>query len=286
MVDQATIETLMDKAWPAIEREDLECDSTVKWVLRASEGVTQRANSVWPMAPAFTAAADSDVRLTRSVRTASEWYRRRRLPLIFQVFDDSRSAALNGVLDRQRFTRQSETKIMVRGRDGVPANLPGPDVELSDVPSAEWLSVWWSVDGRGGDPELSVAQKILSGCPAAYALVRDDAPGAPPRGRPAAAGGGRDPAGVPAAGGRLALVDGWGGIYSMATSVEHRRKGYGTRVLNGLLEAGAQRGLEGFWLLVTAANHGAQGLYAQAGFTEHGSYLYRQAPLKRSVSGC
>ncbi|MCP1414255.1 GNAT family N-acetyltransferase [Paenarthrobacter sp. A20] len=267
MVDQATIETLMDKAWPAIEREDLECDSTVKWVLRASEGVTQRANSVWPMAPAFTAAADSDVRLTRSVRTASEWYRRRRLPLIFQVFDDSRSAALNGVLDRQRFTRQSETKIMVRGRDGVPANLPGPDVELSDVPSAEWLSVWWSVDGRGGDPELSVAQKILSGCPAAYALVRDDD-------------------GVPAAVGRLALVDGWGGIYSMATSVEHRRKGYGTRVLNGLLEAGAQRGLEGFWLLVTAANHGAQGLYAQAGFTEHGSYLYRQAPLKRSVSGC
>ncbi len=267
VVEQASIETLMDKAWPATEREDLDCESTAKWVLRASEGVTQRANSVWPVAPAIIAAPDVDVRLERSVRTASEWYRRRRLPLIFQVFDDSRSAALNAVLDRQRFTRQSETKIMVRGLDGLPINFSAQDVELSDVPSEEWLRVWWSVDGRGGEAELSVAQRILTGCPAVYALVRDDD-------------------GVPAAVGRLALVDGWGGIYSMATSVEHRRQGYGTRVLDGLLEAGAQRGLEGFWLLVTAGNHGAQSMYAQAGFTEQGSYLYRQAPLKRSVSGC
>jgi hypothetical protein len=38
--------------------------------------------------------------------------------------------------------------------------------------------------------------------------------------------------------------------------------------------------------LVTASNHGAQALYSQAGFVERGSYLYRQAPLRRAPGGC
>ena len=263
MLEQALLEDLMDKAWPALERE-----VSGEWVLRASEGVTQRANSVWPRVPS----RDGQDSIARSVDAAALWYRSRRLPLIFQVFDDSRSARLNTVLDGQRFTRQSETRIMVRRADDIrPDDLrgatPAQGVELSDDPSREWLDLWWSVDGRGGEAELSVARTILTACPALYALVRDDD-------------------GVPAAVGRLALVDGWGGIYSMATSVTHRRRGYGAKVLAALLQAGSQRNLKGFWLLVTMANEGAQALYSQAGFTNRGGYLYRQAPLKRAPGGC
>ncbi|MBT2584386.1 GNAT family N-acetyltransferase [Arthrobacter sp. ISL-95] len=260
MVEQAFLESLMDNAWPALERKDVG-----EWVLRASGGVTQRANSVWPRNP--TGSLEGSQGIMRAVRTAAEWYRLRRLPLIFQVFDDPRSTALNAVLDEQGFTRQSATKIMVRGGEGLPVGTSGRDVEVADEPSEEWLRVWWSVDGRGGDAELSVAHNMLSACPSLYAMVRDDD-------------------GVPAAVGRLALVDGWGGIYTMATSTEHRRRGYGTEVLAALLNAGAHQGLEGFWLLVTEANHGAQQLYSRAGFTDHGSYLYRQASLRRAPSGC
>jgi ribosomal protein S18 acetylase RimI-like enzyme len=265
MMEQAFLETLMDKAWPALEREELELDGVGEWVLRASGGVTQRANSVWPRDP--SGGQQENRGIVRAVLAAAQWYRLRRLPLIFQVFDDSRSAALNAVLDEQGFTRQSATRIMVRDAEEQSGSTSAGNVDLADVPSGEWLRVWWSVDGRGGEAELSVAHKILTACPALYAMVRDDD-------------------GVPAAVGRLALVDGWGGIYSMATSAEHRRRGYGTEVLAALLKAGAQQGLEGFWLLVTEANHGAQSLYSQAGFTDHGSYLYRQAPLRRAPSGC
>ncbi|WP_306422508.1 GNAT family N-acetyltransferase [Paenarthrobacter aurescens] len=257
----------MDKAWPALERE-----AAGEWVLRASDGVTQRANSVWPKrtsngVPAGVPASSDRAGIEAAVRSAAQWYRKRRLPVIFQVFEDSRSAALNSVLDGQRFTRQSETRIMVRGTDGLPVGASGMRVELAENPSDEWLRLWWAVDGRGGEAELSVAHKILTACPELYALVRDDD-------------------GVPAAVGRLALVDGWGGIYSMATTTGHRRRGYGTQVLAALLNAGAERELEGFWLLVTESNHGAQSLYSQAGFTDFGSYVYRQAPLKRALSGC
>ncbi|MEV7604461.1 GNAT family N-acetyltransferase [Paenarthrobacter sp. NPDC089322] len=259
MPDQLLIENLMDKAWPACERQE-----EGEWVFRASHGVTQRANSVWPRIPS-NAGDEKDT--LAAVRSASDWYGRRRLPLIFQIFDDARSAGLNAVLDGQRFTRQSETRIMVRDVRGLPTNTVARRVEMSPEPSEEWLRLWWSVDGRGGEAELDVARRILAGCESVYALVRDDD-------------------GVPAAVGRLALVDGWGGIYSMATSAGHRRRGYGTRLLAALLNEGASRGLFGFWLLVTASNAAAQALYSRAGFTDHGGYLYRQAPLRRAPHGC
>jgi ribosomal protein S18 acetylase RimI-like enzyme len=253
----ASIEELMDRAWPAPDREN-----TGAWVMRAAGGVTQRANSVWPREQADDHES--------AVRAATQWYRSRRLPLIVQVFDDERSTGLNAVLDAQRFTRQSETLIMTRPGGALPATPRdgrANDVEISEEPSPEWLRLWWSVDGRGGDAELETARKILVSCPSIYALARDDD-------------------GAPAAVGRLALVEGNGGIYCMATGSGHRRQGFGRQVLDALLAAGVRRGVSEFWLLVMASNTGAQALYERAGFAEHGRYIYRQARSQRALSGC
>ncbi|OFI37889.1 GNAT family N-acetyltransferase [Arthrobacter sp. SW1] len=260
-VASGLLEELMDLAWPAPEHEELN-----GWVMRSAGGVTQRANSVWPRGVADDPAA--------ALNAAAMWYRLRRQPLIFQLFDDPRYAELNALLDARRFTRQSETLLMTRSAAELPAGQGG-GVEITGSPSEEWLRLWWSVDGRGGAAELEIARRILSGCPSLYAMVRDD-----------------DDA--PAAVGRLALPAGigvkgtarWGGLYCMATSAEHRRRGFARRVLAALLTAGAGEGVQDFWLMVTAGNLGAQALYAGAGFEEQGRYLYRQAPLQRALSGC
>ncbi|MDQ0923241.1 ribosomal protein S18 acetylase RimI-like enzyme [Pseudarthrobacter sp. W1I19] len=249
------VETLMDAAWPSVERHD-----TGEWVLRASEGVTQRANSVWPR---NSAEAPGD-----ALREATQWYRERRLPLIFQITDKPGNAELNAVLDRQGFTRQSETLIMARTSAAacVPSRAAAR-VQMSDQPDDDWLALWWRVDGRGGAAEWATTRAILTGCPSLYAMVRDDD-------------------GVPAAVGRLAMVEGTGGIYCMATSPSHRRRGYASEVLQALLSEGNARGLNNFWLLVTAANEAAQQLYTQAGFKESGRYLYRQQRPRRALTGC
>jgi ribosomal protein S18 acetylase RimI-like enzyme len=248
-------ESLMDAAWPSPDRHD-----TGDWMLRAAAGVTQRANSVWPRNPVEAPMV--------ALREATQWYRERRLPLIFQVTDTPGNAALNDVLDGQGFTRQSETLIMARpaAAERVPSPAAAP-VEIGDQPDDEWLALWWSVDGRGGAAELETARAILTGCPSLYALVRDDD-------------------GVPAATGRLAIVEGTGGIYCMATSPSHRRRGYAARVLQALVTEGSARGLGSFWLLVTAANQGAQQLYSKAGFAESGRYLYRQQRPRPALTGC
>lgn len=244
----------MDAAWPAPERHDLG-----EWVLRAADGVTQRANSVWPRG---TAAEPQD-----ALREAIQWYRKRRLPLIFQVADTPANSGLNGLLDAQGYTRQSETLIMARPAGTGIHGPAGAGVEILSAPNAEWLDLWWSVDGRGGEAARETARVIVTGCPALYALARDDD-------------------GAPAAVGRLALVDGTGGIYCMATSPSHRRRGYAATVLQALLAEGAARDVEHFWLLVTEANSGARQLYQRAGFGEAGRYRYRQERPRRALTGC
>lgn len=262
-VEFAMLEAAMDAAWPALERH-----TAGGWVLRAAAGVTQRANSIWPRG----AAHHSDQDLPALLRQARSWYRSRRLPVIFQLFDGPAAAELHGVLDAEGFTRQSETLVMTRGATQVPgpaATRGTPAVELSPEPSEEWLQVWWQVDGRGGEAARAAAQKILEGCPSVYALARDN------EGRPAAVG-------------RLALPTGTnqGGLYCMATLPEARRRGFASAILGSLLQAGNHRGVTGFWLLVTAANPGAQELYAKAGFEETGRYLYRQERPRRAPTGC
>jgi ribosomal protein S18 acetylase RimI-like enzyme len=267
----ADLEYAMDEAWPAPDRA-----LSGGWVLRAAGGVTQRANSIWPRSEPLVR---GDERLT-ALRDARAWYRRRRLPVIFQVFDTPGSSALNAVLDAEGFTRQSETLILVRTAGlavagGGDAPEPGAGVEIgveiTEYPSAEWLDLWWSVDGRGGAAELETARAILTGCPALYALVRADDGG-------------------PAAVGRLAVVAGaagrWGGLYCMATRPDARRRGYATRVQQALFSAGAARGLTGYWLLVMASNTAARELYSRAGFSEVSRYYYRQERPRRSLTGC
>ncbi|WP_307080144.1 GNAT family N-acetyltransferase [Arthrobacter pascens] len=253
-------EALMDSAWLAPERYD-----TGEWVLRAADGVTQRANSVWPRAEAVDTPA--------AVRAAALWYRRRRLPAIYQVTDTPRNAALNAVLDMQGYTRQSETLIMCRetGPSGPGSSGAHAPVELADDPSGEWLDLWWSVDGRGGPAELETARRILTGCPSLYALVRSDD-------------------GSPAAVGRLAVPSrgegGHGGIYCMATRPESRRRGFAGMVLRSLIDGAVAAEAGRLWLLVTASNPGARALYAKAGFQEVGRYSYRQERPKRALTGC
>jgi ribosomal protein S18 acetylase RimI-like enzyme len=72
----------------------------------------------------------------------------------------------------------------------------------------------------------------------------------------------------------------------MATLPDARRQGLAAAILQALLHAGKEHGVHGFWLLVTAANSGAQALYANSGFRESGRYVYRQERPRRALTGC
>ena len=254
------LETLMDAAWPALERSTAD-----SWVLRSAGGVRQRANSIWPAREASDPCA--------ALAEALDWYASRRQPVIFQLTHRSEHAALGAVLDGLRYSHQSQTLIMtVPAVNTTPKLKSAVRVVISQVPSPEWLGLWWSVDGRGGAVEKAIVERILLGAPALYATALDNQ-------------------GQAVGTGRLALPvidggEGWGGIYGMGVHPDARRQGIATAVLAALMIAGNEAGPENYWLMVTAANPGAQALYTRAGFAEVGRYHYRQAPLRRALGAC
>lgn len=254
---------LADTGWPALERRVIEAagdsaDESIGWVARFAHGVTRRANSVYPVREV----ADEDA----AIAVVERWYRERGLPPTFQITDDD--GALASRLLRRGYAADTETPVLVARLDTVADILVGAGrhstLTVSEKPDADWLDLWWAVDGRGGPDELEVARRIVTGGPALYATVRDA----------------RGAASV----GRLALVEQngvrWGGLYALATRADARGRGHARSVIAALLEHAARRGATALWLQVMASNAVARRLYDGLGFRQATSYRYLSAPRR------
>lgn len=238
---------------------------TSGWIARYSHGVTQRANSVYPAGPVM--------RAQETVSEVERWYAERGLPALFQLADDDEE--LLTMLLARRYQARNETLVLAAEASAVAGALTAaqdrdsgggrPDsvsAVVRETPDEEWLDLWWSVDGRGGEAELEVASRILTGGPALYATVRDD----------------RGTASV----GRLALVEQngvtWGGLYTLATRADVRGRGHARAVIASLLGHGAERGVTAVWLQVLSSNVVATRLYDRLGFRPAATYRYLIGP--------
>ncbi|WP_235500586.1 GNAT family N-acetyltransferase [Leifsonia sp. Root227] len=236
----AELDDLADRGWPALEREALG-----PWTLRFADGVTNRANSVLPSGRA-DAAAVPDL-----VAVAEQAYRRRGLPTVFQV-SPATDAALPAELAARGYREHSATRILVADRATIAAASVA--VDIASLPSEPWMELWWSVDGRGDRAAQAVAERILAGVQALYAAS--------------------GPAERPDAVARLAVVDGWGGLFSVATRPEARRRGHAATLIRAVADAAAVRGVERLWLQVMADNTAAVALYERLGFVQASGYSY------------
>ncbi|MBN9629984.1 MAG: GNAT family N-acetyltransferase [Actinobacteria bacterium] len=241
VAEPALLDRLAARGWPALEAEQLG-----GWTLRASHGVTNRANSV------LASAEMPD--LDDAIGRAEVWYAERGLPAVFQVSPAS-PAGLATALGRRRYREHSQTDILVADRAAVAAVAPSPSsIDVAEAPPPGWLDTWWEVDGRGGDRERDVVARILSGGPALYAWSGDPA--------------------APDAVARLALVGEWGGLYALATLPRARRRGLARSLAGALAVAASDHDVEKLWLQVLVDNTAAHALYAELGFVRASGYAY------------
>ncbi|SMH49676.1 FR47-like protein [Rathayibacter oskolensis] len=244
-MDPRLLDRLAADAWPPLVRRDLG-----GWQLRAASGVTQRANSVLTSGPV----AD----IGHAVGAAEAFAREQAIPPLFQLGPATLPADLPERLAARGYAPQGRTEVLTGSAAEALAALPSSDavVETAAEPGDEWLDLWWSVDGRGGAAEREVARRILTGCDASYALLRDE------RGA--------------AACGRLAHAttpegERWSGLFALATRPDARRRGHASAIIRALLERA--RG-DRFWIQVLAGNAGARRLYASLGCRESSWYEY------------
>ena len=213
----------------------LEREPLGPWALRFADGVTNRANSVLPSGRVDAGA------LPDLVAAAERAYCRRGLPTVFQV-SPATDPALPAALAERGYRAHAATRILAAA------------VRVEVAPSVPWMELWWSVDGRGDADVRAVAERILAGGPALYVSS-----GAPE---------------LPDAVARLAIVDGWGGLFAVATRPEARRRGNAATLIRAAADAAATRGVERLWLQVMADKAGAVALYERLGFVQASSYSY------------
>jgi len=231
------LDQICSLTWPATEELD-----NSGWLMRAAGGVTNRANSVLPLAANLEAGALKD--FAEKLSAAQEFYNKRNLPTIFQVALPAwqlLSEKLRSIGAIETLRGNTMVNDLSPSKQIVPA---GFEILQSDQFSNEWLAV---------KPTPGI-EKILSGCAATYLTMINN--------------------GKAIATCRIALAKGWSSITRVYVHQDFRGQGLGKAIMAAALEASFEQGATKALLQVEANNAIAIGVYESLGFNFHHEYSY------------
>ena len=112
------------------------------WLLRFSEGLSRRANSINPLNPGC---AD----IAAAITAGEALYHAQDLPVIFRV-PSIVDPALDRELAARGYTSEGESCVLYGAIDGLDlgAGAPDPAVQLLPSPEAEWLAAMAHLQGH------------------------------------------------------------------------------------------------------------------------------------------
>lgn len=247
MIDPILIERLADSAWPAAEQKTLG-----PWKLRATQGVTRRANSV------FTACRGvmSTEEMERLVAQAERFYSRRSLPPVFQVSVATTPVELDHFLERRGYGISGAAEIWT--------------AETCHAPPAGSARTEWKIP-RQSDPDDAWFDCAFDEPPDRRRIHEQIVRRVPhPRVFIAAVIDGQV-----AGCGMAASAQGHTGIFCMSTQLQFRRRGVASSIVRELCHWAHSQGDGLTFLQVMTDNQPAKALYKNAGFRFGYHYHYR-----------
>ena len=231
------LDQICNLTWPATE--NLENSG---WLMRAAGGVTNRANSVLPLAANLEAGTLTD--FAEKLLVAQEFYQKRNLPTIFQVALPTWQV----LSDKLRSIGAVETirgNTMVADLTSAKQNVPtGFEIAQANQVTDKWLEL---------QPTPGI-EKILAGCSATYLTIIKNS--------------------QTIATCRIALAKSWSSITRVYVHQDFRGQGLGKAITAAALEASFEQGATKALLQVEASNAIAIGIYESLGFNFHHEYSY------------
>jgi GNAT superfamily N-acetyltransferase len=244
--DIPEVERLADAAWPAAEQVALG-----PWKLRATGGVTHRANSVFAVTQA---AVPRDI--TPLISAAERFYDARGLWTVFHICPAVLPDDLDSILQARGYATGSPSEVWTASAAEVAERTRetgAGEVHLAPRPDTAWFDCAY----QEPEPRRSIHEGIVLRIaqPTLFASVRKG--------------------GVAVACGFGVSGGGHTGIFSMVTRAEHRGRGLAPRLLHALARWAGERRDAGLYLQVGGANTAAHAVYRRAGFAVAYPYHYR-----------
>lgn len=231
------LDRICNATWPAIESEEVG-----GWLLRAANGVTNRANSVLPLKGALEAGCLTN--FDENLAAAKDFYGSRNLPVIFHLAIPTWDE-LQSKLIELGSTELIRANTMVADLQPYEVNIPaGLTLEITDTATTAWLNTQM----------LTGVEKILTGCPARYLGIRNGE--------------------EVIATARIALSEGWSSLTRVYVSEKFRGQGLGKAIVAAAINESLLQGATKSVLQVEAKNYVAIGIYESLGFNFHHEYTY------------
>lgn len=249
------LDKLALRTWPAALQE-----TDGPWVLRASGGVTKRANSVWTADG--SGAWEPNAANLACFERAKTFYKEHRLPLRFHISDASPDG-LDEWLAAQGFEMEIPCDFMISDAEETlrqTAARPVPGSGFSRViesrPGDPWLDHFLQLEGFS-EKSRSFYEGMFQRLEPSSAFIRlmDGA-------RCAALA-------------TAVAEDGWAGFTNVVVHPELRGQGLGRGLLHALAEWSLEAGASHLFLQVISDNVPAVKLYGKAGFRKLFGYHYR-----------
>lgn len=224
------------------------------WVLRLSDTLARRANSISPLYP-------STLSLDEKIDHCEAVYRERGRRVVFKMTDAAQPPELAETLITRGYAKDSQTSVQtLQLSEFDPRStpqLPTLTMTVTARPTPEWLADQAALHDAHDRSRLT--------SPEAYRLLTPEALYF----RALLDGG-------PAASGLGVIERGWIGLYSIVVEERLRGRGVGRWLVGRMLMAGRERGAAQAYLQVMTSNMPALQLYTNLGFREAYRYWYLQ----------
>ncbi|MEN8172368.1 MAG: GNAT family N-acetyltransferase [Chloroflexota bacterium] len=243
MISQKRIEDASLRAWPAFEQTNYH-----GWILRFSKGYTKRANSVNPL-------RSSGLNSVEKITYCEKCFTEKGLPVVFRLTPFSSPDDLDDLLDARDYQLIDPTLVMTLDLQGTDFP-PSDSTSFQDRDLDSWLADFCRLSGYDL-AEHQIHRQILSLIPAkaSFNVLYQNQ-------RLVSCG--------------LGVLDGdYFGLFDLVTRSQYRSRGFGKRLINGMLHNARAAGARFAYLQVTEVNQPALHLYRKLGFKVSYTYWYR-----------
>jgi len=251
----ATLERLAHLIWPAETTAPLG-----DWLLRASGGVTKRANSVLTVGD-----LPND---PNWLETSRAFYRESGLPLVLHVSSGS-PPELAVMLSAHGLVGHTPCHVMTAATSDITAltqariesiaNRAMVQIELNNAASDDWITTFMTLEGFHVE-KRDFYTRLFMRMPKQRAFIRlfmqDEA----------------------VACATAVIAEEWAGILNVVVDERHRGQGLGYLLLHYIAEWCAHNGAGNAFLQVVADNRSAVSLYEKSGFKICYDYMYWSDP--------